>query len=56
MDQETNYIFSGSLSVDDGSTIYSKAHKKKDFVGFGPKYKKPRIKQNFSKKEKKMPP
>ena len=53
MDHETNYVFSGSSSVDDGSTIYSKAHNKKGFVEFKPKYKKSTIKQNFGKKKRK---
>ena len=53
MDHETNHVFSRSSSVDDGSTIYSEAHNKKDFVEFKPKYKKSTIRQNFGKKKRK---
>lgn len=53
MDHDALYVFSGSSSVGDDSTIYSKIYKKKASVEYKARYKKSTIKRNFRKKKRK---
>lgn len=52
MNLDTNYILSGSSSIGDSSTIYTKTYNK-NFKVLNPKYKKSTLKQNFGKKKRK---